>query len=109
MSANPKLKNGADVNAVVDREAALVDALMELTGELIGPKVITQIEQAAVESDDGESDKPVKAKVSVSFTWAAGAQTVEVEAKSSFSTIHKAFADRVVDPAQMKMELEVDK
>lgn len=88
------------------RNAAMRDALAEITAELLTPDVIAQIEDAAAESDSGESDKPITAKVSIAFSWKAGSPVPEIEGKSSFTTKHVGLADRVVDPDQAVLKFE---
>ena len=84
----------------------MAEAIGEMCAELITAEVIRDIENDAAECDNGESEKPIKAKVSISFTWEAGRAVAEIDAKRSYTVTKAETADRVVDPAQGKIEFE---
>jgi hypothetical protein len=84
----------------------MADAIGEMCAELITAEVIRDIENDAAESATGDEEKPIKAKVSLSFTWEAGRAVAEIDAKRSYTVTKAETADRVVDPAQGKMEFE---
>ena len=84
----------------------MAEAIGEMCAELITESVIRDIENDAAESDTGESGKPIKAKVTVAFTWEAGSNIPEIDAKRSYTVTKSDTADRVVDPTQIKIEFE---
>lgn len=88
-----------------NRREAIALSIAEMCAELITANEIRDVENDAAESADNDSDKPPTAKLAISFQWAAGAQRAEVEAKMAWSVRRQKTADRVVDPAQIKMEL----
>jgi hypothetical protein len=82
------------------RPDRMVDAVLEMVRELVTPDLIREVESAAVESDNGESDKPIVAKIGLSLQWPAGAKMPAMECKLAYSVRHVALADRVVDDTQ---------
>ena len=104
LTTNQKARNMTDSND--KRRDAMAAAIAEMCAELITANVIREIESDAAECDNGESDKPIKAKVSVSFNWEAGKQVPEIDAKRSYTVTKADTADRVVDPAQVTIEFE---
>jgi hypothetical protein len=87
-----------------NRRQAMRAAIIEMVGELITEDLLRDIEVAAMECDDGESDKPVKAALSVTLKWQAGQDPCDMLAKCAYSVRHVVEADRVVDPAQMTLD-----
>lgn len=69
---------------------------------------IESAEAAAVDGIDPADDKPVKAKVSISFAWDAGAQAPNVVTKLTYTTSHKDETERTFDPDQMTFSAELE-
>jgi hypothetical protein len=82
------------------RPDRMVNAVLEMVRELVTPDLLRDVETAAAESDNGESDKPIIAKIGLSLQWPAGQKIPAMECKLSYSVRHVAIADRVVDDTQ---------
>jgi hypothetical protein len=89
------------------RNETLAESIGQLIASRITPELISQIEAAAVESDDGESDKPIAAKFAAAIKWNAGADPAEVTCKITFTTRHIDESDVVVDSKQIALKFEV--
>jgi hypothetical protein len=85
------------------RRHAIADSIATMAAGLISENIIRDVETDAAESDSGESDKPVMAKLALSFQWPAGAAVAEIEAKLAWSVRRVQTADCVCDPSQMVM------
>jgi hypothetical protein len=66
---------------------------------------LAKVEQAAAESDQ-DGDKPVKAKVGLTFTWEAGSISPKVFTKIGYTVSHKDEVENTFDPMQIKLGLE---
>ena len=88
------------------RRHAIADSIATLAAAMITETIIRDVENDAAESDNGESDKPVLAKLAFSVQWPAGAQRAEIEAKLAWSVRRLQIADCVVDPDQLVIGFE---
>ncbi len=72
-----------------EREQRIIETVTQLCQEAIAER-LAQIEQAAVDTaedaqdEDGEAS-PVRAKLSLSVSWPAGAEEPDVEVKATYS------------------------
>ena len=88
------------------RRHAIADSIATLAAAMIQENIIRDVENDAAESADGDSDKPVMAKLAFSVQWPAGAQRAEIEAKLAWSVRRLQTADCVVDPDQLVIGFE---
>jgi len=73
-------------------------------GEALLLEHLDKVEKAALEGIDENDDKPVKAKVTLAFTWEIGASAPSVDTKISYTTSHKDETSRKFDPDQMVLQ-----
>ena len=69
---------------------------------------IEAAEAAAVDGIDTAGDKPVKAKVSLSFSWEAGSDAPNVITRLTYTTSHKDETERKFDPDQVNFDAELE-
>ena len=64
-----------------------------------------KIEEAASQSDDGTSDKPIVAKCSIAIKWPAGARQGRLSTKLSYTVSHTGELESDVDADQMPLQI----
>ncbi len=65
-----------------------------------------EVEKAALDSDSGENDKPIIAKITIAACWSAGANPAKVSTKYGWTTKHTDEAEGEVDVLQMPIKYE---
>lgn len=93
-----------DLTATERRELVIAQTAANILRGLIHEQVADIEDAAAKQAEDGDSDKPPMAKVSVAIEWPAGAQAPAVSVTTSYALRRKSTGTLKADPDQMKLE-----
>ena len=97
--------NFPEVNS--DRTTHIIDASLALIREAIADK-IGDVENSAAEAAgdaDGDDEKPITAKLTISIKWPAGEPVPEITVKASYSITRFTECTGLADGDQAKLPL----